>query len=147
MLRPSMKLIGSIIRANRDFFGRSRISRHIFHMEFFTFGRPVLAYTRVEPKFQPGHENLLCNSHCRLRTKCFRNNDFAVCSGPPQSGGPAESEELAVVRRSRRHPRIQDTAPMECKSDVTSRVVKYPIRNAEESEWGNLLSSDDRESV
>jgi hypothetical protein len=36
---------------------------------------------------------------------------------------------------------------MECKSDVMSRVVKYPIPNAEESEWGNPLSSDDRESV
>jgi hypothetical protein len=36
---------------------------------------------------------------------------------------------------------------MECKSDVMSLVVKYPIPNAEESEWGNPLSSDDRESV
>jgi hypothetical protein len=36
---------------------------------------------------------------------------------------------------------------MECKSDVMSLVVKYPIPNAEESKWENPLSSDDRESV
>jgi hypothetical protein len=45
-----MKLTRSIVRANRDGFGRSRIVRRKFSMEFFIFRRLVLAYTRVAPK-------------------------------------------------------------------------------------------------